>query len=183
MRLNYFYFHTQMNKTLYIITSLLILSACERPDFELVPKIEFLNLEHQLIKNTNAISGTVFDDVVTITIYFEDGDGDLGLDLNGEDNNLIKEDQRNYWLSTYRKEQGVYQYAHTDSSTFNRLINNSKNTPINGQIKFSLLLEGKGDVLYVFKGDTVHFELYITDRSGNKSNTITTPDFIAFEEE
>ena len=48
---------------------------------------------------------------------------------------------------------------------------------------FSLKFESRGDILYIFKGDTVHFKLHITDRSGNKSNVITTPDFIAFEED
>ena len=172
----------QSRSILLVIAFVSTLMACKKPDFESAPYLEFITLERELVANPFAISDTIKDDIITLTTYFEDGDGDLGLDINGVDSTLTESQRNNYWLSIYKKEADGFQLLRVDSSTFERLLEADLKSPINGNIQFSTRIERVGDVIDIVKGDTITFSLYLTDRAGNQSNTIYTDTIVAFSE-
>ncbi|MGJ3235434.1 hypothetical protein [Marivirga sp.] len=71
--------HLIFNSTI-IIGFMTILTACPTPpEFEDVPKIEYEDVEFSIITDTSASGQPLNQDVISVTISFEDGDGDLGL--------------------------------------------------------------------------------------------------------
>jgi len=75
------------NKTGYLILNsiiilgfLVILTACPTPpEFKDEPSIEYEDIQFGQITDTSASGQPLNQDVISITISFEDGDGDLGL--------------------------------------------------------------------------------------------------------
>jgi hypothetical protein len=63
-----------------IVGFLTILTACPTPpEFEDVPKIEYEDVQFSIETDTSASGQPLNQDVISVTISFEDGDGDLGL--------------------------------------------------------------------------------------------------------
>jgi hypothetical protein len=59
---------------------LVFLTACPTPpEFEKAPSIEYENIEFSQTADTSASGQPLNQDVISVTLYFEDGDGDLGL--------------------------------------------------------------------------------------------------------
>jgi hypothetical protein len=145
-----------------------ILGGCfNKPVFPLEPSIAF-----QSIERNAAAAG----DSITITISFQDGDGDLGLAPNERENEI------NYFIITKRRRGEAYaEVPFPDGQTFNGRFPVLRDTPfprpLEGDIiySFAILLSLTDAVL---KGDTLAFDVRITDRAGNSSNTITTSDVI-----
>ena len=109
-----------------------------------------------------------------MTIYFEDNEGDLG---NDTDNDSI--DDFNFWRTTYKRTSDSILFVYTDTSTFGPIFEGDFKIPVNGYIKHESALRSSGDKILVNKGDTLFFEIFIKDRAGNISNTITTTDVIS----
>ena len=66
--------------SIIIIGFLTILSACPTaPEFEDVPTIEYEDIQFSQITDTSASGQPLNQDVISVTLSFEDGDGDLGL--------------------------------------------------------------------------------------------------------
>lgn len=66
--------------SIIIVGILTILTACPTPpEFDDVPSIEYEDIQFSQITNTSPSGQPLTQDVISITLSFEDGDGDLGL--------------------------------------------------------------------------------------------------------
>ncbi len=132
---------------------LFMFSGCnitsKKPDeISKVPVIKFISINpSSVIKNT---------DKVVITFEFTDGDGDLG-DNTPDIKNLFCTDSRNSVTYEYRIPQ---------------LAPDNANIIIKGQQAFELPAQGFIDDSHTT--ETATYSIYIKDRQGNQSNTITT---------
>lgn len=102
--------------------------------------------------------GTVqaFSDTLIFTIFYKDGNGDLG-ENNADVYNLFLTDNRNSITYKYR----IQQLAPTDSDI-----------AIQGNLAVKL---GSVPILNSANAtENVTYSIYVTDREGNKSNTVTS---------
>ncbi|MEZ4997185.1 MAG: hypothetical protein R2758_06890 [Bacteroidales bacterium] len=106
-----------------------------------------------------------------LTFYFEDGDGDLGLD---PPQNPGTDPSGNLFLRLYRKTNGVFELAGPSDP----LYPSEYRIPYieaEGQNK---ILKGTIDVTLMYllynASDTLYYDFWIRDRGGNDSNTATT---------
>ena len=160
-----------------------LLSSCyKEPDIPVEPRIEFRDIS---IGSTSSNQDTMI-----ISIYFEDGNGDLGLDedeTNGIYADSIIRDSRitpnkfsnNYFISILKKEQDDYSVVNIlDNQSFDgrfpKLNDTLEERPITGTINYTL------NIFYdifgspLSKEDTVKFRISIADRNLNVSNEIET---------
>ncbi len=106
-----------------------------------------------------------------LTFYFEDGDGDLGLEAS---DTVAPSGGNNLFLQLFRKTGGVFELASpTDPLYPSNYRIPYLNTP--GQNK---ILKGTIDVTIIYfiynATDTLYYDFWIKDRSGNESNTAST---------
>ena len=101
----------------------------------------------------------------TVTLYFEDGDGDIGYGLY----NLYLKDSRDSSIvkmmiptvpAEYAPEKGLKGFI-----TFDYL---------------AALLTMRPDTAHLHT-DTLHWEIYMLDKAGNRSNTVNTDPLILFK--
>ncbi|WP_338791040.1 hypothetical protein V9L05_23140 (plasmid) [Bernardetia sp. Wsw4-3y2] len=170
-----------LNSVLFI--GLLCLTGCfAEPDYPNTPQITFVNLENLQSK---ARANT---DSVIITLFFQDGDGDLGLSSSdtlppfSERNpdgsvNLFR---HNFFADVERlNENGEFEPVTFASQNFNLnsrfpVLNTlDKETALEGDLRYSI------NVIYtsfspVEKGDVLRYRISIADRNLNVSNVIVT---------
>lgn len=66
--------------SIFIISVSLLITACPTPpEFDNEPKIAFENIEYSQVSDTTTGGQPLNQDLISLTISFEDGDGDLGL--------------------------------------------------------------------------------------------------------
>ncbi|MCL2245564.1 MAG: hypothetical protein FWC10_00385 [Lentimicrobiaceae bacterium] len=152
--------------TSFVIATCICFCACKRPvQYSEIPEIKFISFE-QLSQTAGLL-----------TLYFQDGDGDLGLDRNDTyppfDNSSIY--FYNFFCDYYEKQNGVF--IKIDSTETNIGL-----TPFNLHARFprlsSLPEESiNGDIFlkltpYRIKTpfDTIQLKFYIVDRKLNHSN-------------
>src|SRR5687768_16577947 len=90
--------------TFLVLISILSISCEKSPKYALEPAIRFEKISQVYQYNDQILS---FEDNITATIYFEDGDGVLGLDQN----DLFSEpyiNLDNYEVQTFRKQGGIF---------------------------------------------------------------------------
>lgn len=157
---------------LVILFFAIVLTGCfEIPDYPATPEIEFTKItsEPRLEQQTGA-----YKDSVVISISYKDGDGDLGY-MQWEMDSLSKlSTGYNFLVKQLRRVNGKYvEYKPEESlSGYFQHISPDKPGPIEGVIHYSGVQIFHS--FYPFARDTVKFEIYIKDRAGNISNTITT---------
>ncbi len=163
----------------------ILMSACfNPPDFNDTPEISF-----ESIRGVRAVDplGNP-QDSITITISFQDGDGDLGLDPADTltpyqpfivENGVTRVNffHHNYHLTVKRLENGTpVEVSFLDGGRirgrFPVLIDGSG--PIEGQLNFGQYFFVSGSNNTLNTGDTLLFDVQIVDRALNISNTITT---------
>lgn len=142
---------------LFSLCILLVFTACNTgPVFDTTPEIEFVSITEGPVQQLT--------EEFTISIHFQDGDGDLG-DDNEEVKNLFVR----------------HTIAGLDTVPYDFLIPNltpdTKNPSIQGNIDINVtapplssFIPGNPDVDEEF----VVFRLWIVDRAGNVSNEILT---------
>lgn len=139
-----------MKKLFILFICLGLISSCKKDDsieISTTPAIEFVS-----ITPSTAIE---YQDKITITISYKDGDGDLG-ENSPDVKNLFLTDTRN---------NVTYQYR------ISQLAPSGQATAIQG----TLTIELKNTA--ITNGSTsqsVSFNAYLKDRTGNLSNTIST---------
>jgi len=106
-----------------------------------------------------------------LTFYFEDGDGDLGMD---SPDSLASSSGSNLFLQLFRKTGGVFELAPPSDPLYpSEYRIPYLNVP--GQNK---ILKGTIDVTifyYTYNDtDTLYYDFWIKDRSGKESNTAST---------
>ena len=144
-----------MRRLVYIFF-LVLLFSCKKDDVITThPVIEFINISPSIAQE--------YIDDINITISYTDGDGDLG-ENNPDVYNLFVLDNRN----------GIeYKFRIPELSP------NENEIAIEGH--FNIKINGSG----ITNGSTsqqVNYDIYVTDRGGNVSNTVSTS-YITIEEE
>ena len=132
----------------------LIISSCskdERLPFSNIPEIELIGVSHDTIRE--------FTDILTLSIGYFDGDGDLGYE---------EPDKYALFVRDVRLED------------FDGFFIGPLSPP-----DTSVAIQGNLDIefpsLFVFgnsNAETTQFEIKMTDRAGNESNVLTTEDIV-----
>jgi hypothetical protein len=124
------------------------MAGCAKDEpISVVPEIAFVSATPQTI--------TAYEDSLTVTISYRDGDGDLG-ENNTDDHNLFMEDSRNGVIYGFRVRQ---------------LAPNDANITIEGNLNIAV-----PNVPIIGSGNTESFTytIHAVDRAGNESNRVTT---------
>lgn len=123
--------------------------SCKKQDSVVsVPEIQFVSINPQTPKE--------YSDDIHIKFSYKDGDGDLG-ENNANAQNLFITDNRLNLTYKYRIQQ---------------LAPSGQAISIQGMLDVVISNTGISDSSLM---QDVNFSLYVTDRAGNRSNTITTP--------
>jgi hypothetical protein len=127
----------------------LIFCGCkkESPPFSAAPEISFIEISPAI--------ATAFQDSITVIFSYKDGDGDLG-ENNANAENLFLTDNRINLEYKYRIKQ---------------LAPEGKQIPIKGTLSVILKNTSLTDSS---NQQTATFSIYVKDRAGNISNTITS---------
>ncbi|MGL4629878.1 MAG: hypothetical protein ACRCVT_01635 [Leadbetterella sp.] len=156
------------------------ISCVKEPDFELTPKISFNKIERfiRLDQFTAAKK-----DSIMVSINFEDGDGDLGIDpeeLLPEEGNSkdpkkkFRADDYNFIIQLFRRINGKSQEI-TDRGTYSgffpKLKVDNKSEPLEGVIRKKIEIPSS---FWPIKRDSILFRITIKDRAGNRSNSVDT---------
>jgi len=131
----------------YILIGLLLFACKKDETLSVVPAIEFQSISPSIAQE--------YIDNIIITISYTDEDGDLG-ENSPDINNLFVEDSRNGIVYHYRIPQ---------------LAPNGNEIAIEGN--FNITINGSG-ITNSSNSQQVNYAIYVKDRAGNKSNTITT---------
>lgn len=156
----------------FAICVLTVALTCCRHEtkYSIVPHIEFISLE-------KVDNGAGSDSQAELTLYFQDGDGDIGLD--GTDNNPIFAVDSPYYynlfIDFYEKQHGEWTKIDLPTPLHARLPHFSDNVPES--------IEGKLTILTYINNpyspyDTVRLTCWLVDRALHHSDTITTPEII-----
>jgi len=137
-----------MRNLIYILIMLLLFS-CKKDDiFSVVPTIEF--------KSISPSTAQEYIDVINITISYTDGDGDLG-ENNPDVYNLFVLDNRNLIEYKFRIPE---------------LSPHGNEIAIEGN--FNIKINGSGITDTSLSSQQVNYDIYVTDRAGNSSNSVST---------
>jgi len=124
------------------------MAGCAKDEpISVVPEIAFVSATPQII--------TAYEDSLTVTISYRDGDGDLG-ENNTDDHNLFMEDSRNGVIYGFRVRQ---------------LAPNDANITIQGNLNIAVPnvpIIGNGNM------ESFTYTIHVLDRAGNESNRVTT---------
>lgn len=161
-----------MKVRLWIVCLLLTaLAGCgHREVFPVEPRIEFVRID-------KIDEGTGIDNQANLVIYFEDGDGDIGLDETDKDSiyNVGSAYYYNFFINFYEKQNGVWTEVELPMPLHARLPHLSDNVPesIKGEITITTFINN-----YTSPYDTIMLSCYLVDRALHESNVVTTPEII-----
>ena len=145
--------------------------GCRRePKYSVVPHIEFVSLEK--IDN-----GTGHDSQAELTIRFQDGDGDIGLDETDRDPVFAVDSPYyyNFFIDYYEKQHGEWVLVELPTPLHARIPRLSENLPesIEGDITILTYINN-----YFSTYDTIKLSCCLVDRALHRSNVIETPEII-----
>lgn len=154
-----------MAKYIFILIFVISISACvSSPDYPITPVIEFNGFSKSEMNQ-----GSLNNDSIFLSISFTDGDGDIGHEGEDATRNLFVKDKRTGEFYDRFKvpkipDEGV---GNGVSGTIQILMYTTCCTfPDN-------IPPCESPALY--PTNELVFEVYMLDRAGNESNTITTP--------
>ncbi|MEG1556441.1 MAG: hypothetical protein RR356_06930 [Bacteroidales bacterium] len=150
---------------------LMLFSSCHKqPQFSEIPHIEFISFE--------VSDNGDFGEQGLLTVYFQDGNGDIGLNSTDTmppfDTSSIY--QYNFFVDYYEKQQGEFVKVELPASLNMRIPRLSNTVPESIEGEMMMKMETINNPNSTF--DTIRFECYLVDRALNKSNTITTSEII-----
>ena len=140
-----------MKKLTYIFTVLFFNGCISEEPISEVPYLEFISVNPQQVE--------AFKDNLIFTVFYQDGNGDLG-ENSPDIKNLFLKDNRNDIVYEFRLEQ---------------LAPDDANISIQG--KLNIELSGTG-ITDGSAEQSATFDIYVVDRAGNNSNTITSSNII-----
>lgn len=146
------------------------LTGCVKEEqYPVIPEIGF-----QSYATYTSIDGK--DSLGLVTIWYKDGDGNIGL----YPSDTVEPLKYNFYLKFLQQIDGqMVEVQPVDTNVnFNAriplLTPNGRNKNIKGEITMTLELYFASQIL---KSDVIGFEIYIKDRGQNKSNVVTSPSF------
>jgi hypothetical protein len=150
-----------------ILAIVATLSGCyKETTFDVKPAIEFKELRKMIVFDSFS---RIKKDSLILTIKFQDGDGDLGLDTR---DSVLRKQGFNYVIKPFRKKKGVFEEFTNNgvpySGYFIRLKSDGKIGPIEGTLDYSVDFFQNS----VAKKDSIKFQVTIKDRAGHLSNTV-----------
>ena len=135
-------------KYIIYLFAIVLLFSCEKEQvISNTPEIEFQSISPTTVQE--------YSDNIIITISYSDGNGDLG-ENNPDIHNLFVEDNRNGI---------VYQFR------IPHLAPDNNSIAIEGD--FNITINGSG-ITDESSSQQVNYTIYVTDRAGNRSNSIST---------
>jgi hypothetical protein len=146
------------------------LNACG-PDqiFDDVPEIAFVSLSKDTIREFEPFQ---------LTIRYQDGDGDLGVEGNTARPNLFLQDDRDIpanFPSAENPYDGIWAYS------LPSLTPDARRPSIQGEI--TLTFDGLLGMIDPRKpSETVRFKIYMVDRAGNRSNVVVADPLVIVPE-
>jgi len=154
----------ELMKIYTFILMVFVLSCAEKPDFSETPTLSFQSFSKQ-----SMLQGSTNEDNVTLTLYFTDGDGDIGYSIDEFQQNLFITDNRTGDLFTGFKLPEIP-------------IEGSKNG-VSGTIELLIFTTcciypdgiDPCEIVDEFPSNDLSFDIYMLDRAGHISNTVTTP--------
>jgi len=173
--------HTRIVSFLSLVLLTFALSRCGEPLFPDKPFISFKNITPWPLPNKDSL---------VITIFFRDGDGNVGI-LPGDTTTAY-----DYYIDAFKRlgvdDEGKPNFVPVEFPTaginFNGRIPllkpDGKPGPIEGDLDYSLPIEYPQDFSndrYIFPGDTLRFKIFIVDQSGNQSNTVETTEVVVLK--
>ncbi|AFM05650.1 hypothetical protein Fleli_3321 [Bernardetia litoralis DSM 6794] len=169
--------------TLFILVGLFFLTGCfSEPNYPDTPQIEFVSLQNI---ESKARADT---DSIVITLFFKDGDGDLGLTSTDtlapfserNSDGTVNRFRNNFFAEVERlNEDGEFEPVTFASENFNLdsrfpVLNTlDKETALEGDLRYSLILFATS-FSPVQKDDILRYKISIADRNLNESNIIYT---------
>ena len=155
---------------LFGIATILLCACRPQKKFPEVPYIEFFSIE-------KIDDGTGVDNQANLTIYFRDGNGDIGLDEADTAGVFAKDSAYyyNFFINYYEKQNGEWVLVELPTPLHARLPYFSNNVPesIEGNITITTFINN-----YFSRYDTVKLVCQMVDRALNQSNIIETPEII-----
>lgn len=153
-----------------LAVSVLFFACRQEEKYSKIPYIEFVSLE-------KVDNGTGHDSQATLTLYFHDGDGDIGLDETDK-NPVFSVDSPYYYnlfINFYEKQNGEWVLQEFPTPLHARVPHLSNDVPES--------IEGKLSILTYINNptssyDTVQLSCYLVDRALHHSDTIFTPEII-----
>jgi len=166
------YYYMRIVRTLVVVFIVLaaIVSCRKIEQLPPEPYVEFTSFE---IFDTTDILGNVAKGG-RLKFYFEDGDGDLGLQEPSGNQN----DTTNLFLKLYRKKNGVMVPAPDNDPLepsdyrIPYLVRLGQNKILKGTVAATFMY------LFYTPQDTIMYDFYIVDRASNESNTASTSEII-----
>jgi hypothetical protein len=167
----------------FLFVGLFLLTGCfSEPDYPNTPKIEFVSLKN-LQSKTRANT-----DSVVITLFFRDGDGDLGLTSTDtlppfserNSDGTVNRFRNNFFAEVERlNENGEFEPIVFAAQNFNLdsrfpVLNTlDKETALEGDLRYSLTLFAISSSP-IQKDAVLRYKISIADRKLNESNVIIT---------
>lgn len=171
-----YYVKTMRRKKYQVIFLVLLLTIVSCKKIEKISPVPFIEFKSFSLFDTLDILGNN-SKAGRLDFYFEDGDGDLGLEAPTDD----QTDTTNLFLALFRKEGGLMLPV-TDTRD-PLLPYSSYRIPYMERLGQNKILKGTISVIFMYLSysptDTIRYDFYIEDRAENLSNTASTAE-IAF---
>lgn len=136
--------------------------GCKKEDtYSKIPEIKFVSLE-------KFDYTTPFDSVV-LTFSFTDGDGDIGVASSDTAT-------RDAFAKLYELKNGTYEEWTIGTPILQYALPYMEPRGSNESLKGEISIAINYNILQ--PNDTIRYDLYIVDRAGNQSNTITTSSIV-----
>ena len=152
----------------FFATLIIVADACRKAgsNHSVIPHINFIALQPDTIHlNSN-------EDTTFLSFDFTDGDGDLGNDPTSGNYDVFLRDSRDTSFAIMR-----YFFPKIPDGAVDP-IDGIKGT---GVIAIrALTINPRTDTLHVLHGDTATFKMWVADRAGHISDTITTSPLYIF---
>lgn len=179
--------------TLLAAATLALATACEEaPDYPEEPSIEFKSLTAERVNPTD---GNTPYNIITLTISYKDGDGDLGLSEDDRKSPPFNDTRPNsyneyhfnylvklYWFNNATQQFELYNVPFLSyDGAFPRLLKDTdKPQPIRGDIVYQ---PGGTSGLTIttpqFRpGNRIKYQVQIIDRAQHKSNVLMTDELV-----
>ncbi len=164
----------RINKyVIFCLFVVLILDSCTKIEhLSPIPSIKFNSFS---IFDTTDILGNV-SKAGRLNFYFEDGDGDVGLNSPSSTGNQA--DSTNLFFTLYRKIDGEMLPA----SPGDPLYPSSYRIPYMVRLGQNKILRGTISVTFLYllyeTTDTIQYDFYLKDRALNESNVATTSEIV-----